>query len=67
MSTNLTHELGDGYTAERVPTGTAYARNGNLSNPTVQYRYDVRDDEGRLIGTTRTLRSARALHAEAVR
>jgi hypothetical protein len=63
MSTT-THNLPNGCTAERVLTGHAYARSGNAHNPTPRYRYDVRDAEGRRVGSTLTLKSARALAAE---
>lgn len=58
---DVIHKLAYGHTAERVVVGTAYARNGNTHNPTHRYRYDVRNAEGRLIGSTHTLKSARAL------
>ncbi len=65
MSTT-THSLNHGCTAERVTVGHAYARSGNASNPTPRYRYDVRNSEGRVIGTVSTLSAARSLVACAV-
>jgi hypothetical protein len=61
------HDLAGSYTAERVTTGHAYARSGNAHNATPRYRYDVRDPQGRRVGTTSTLRGARdlaAIHSE---
>lgn len=65
MTAAVVHQLSGGFTAERVLAGHAYPRSGNAHNPTPRYRYEVRNDEGRRIGTVSTLSSARELAAEA--
>jgi hypothetical protein len=53
-------EVAAGYTIDRIAGRTAYARNGNTQNPTVEYRYDVKL-HGKLVGSEYKLGKAISL------
>lgn len=54
-----------GYFVEKRVARIAYPRNGNVHNPTVYYRWDVRDKGGRLVLVGVKTRAAARAYATA--